>query len=93
MENNELRLYKLLTETDYVNEMGWVSNTEFLVWVSYVWIHDFMKDLKNIFGIELFAEDIMAHLQAYGICFNLCEAVDGYGVDLEKVFPRSKYTH
>jgi len=93
MENNELRLYKLLTETDYVNEMGWVSNTEFYVWVSYVWLHDFMKKVREIFGSELFCDDITAHLQEYAICFDLCDMVDGNGVDLEEVFPKSEYKH
>ena len=93
MENNELRLYKLLTENDYVSEMGWVSDTEFYVWVSHVWIHDFIKKLKDIFGSGIFCDDIQAHIQEYTICFNLCDIADGNGVDLETVFPKSEYKH
>lgn len=93
MKTSELKLYKLLTENDYVNEMGWVSNTEFYVWVSYFGFYDFLQGLKEIFGVGMFCNDIQAHIQEYTVCFDLCTIVDGNGMDLEEIFPKSEYKH
>ena len=96
--SDELRLYKLLTETDednfsYVQEMGWVTDKEFCVWVSYLWIDDFVKELKNIFGYGVFDEGgFDARMQYDCICIDMCVAVGDY-LDLEEVFPKDKYQH
>lgn len=98
--NQELALYKLIvtpdeTDTDisYVSEFGWVNDTEFLVWVSYLWLKEFIDRLREIFGHGLFDEGgFDAKMQDDGICFDLCEAV-GYSVDVEEVFPKGKYMH
>lgn len=99
--NYELELYKLLinpeeddTEITYVEEFGWVNNTEFCVWINLSWFNEFIKQLNNIFGYSLFDEGgIEARIGSDYVCIDLEEVTSGYGVDLEEVFPRSKYTH
>lgn len=48
-KNYELELYKLLINPEeddidisYVDEFGWVSNTEFYVWISLNWFKEFV---------------------------------------------------
>ena len=96
----ELALYKLFmtpdpedTDLSYVSEFGWVSNTEFFVWVSYLYLEEFMEGLTEIFGDGIFDEGgFDANMQEDGICFDLEEAVGGY-LDLEEVFPKDKFRH
>lgn len=100
-KNYELELYKLLINPEeddidisYVDEFGWVSNTEFYVWISLNWFNEFVKRLGDIFGYSLFDEGgIEARIGSDYVCIDLEEVISGYGIDLEEVFPRSKYTH
>ena len=97
--NKELELYKLCVNPDennediqYVTEMGWECS-EFLVWVPYVWLNDFMKRLKEIFDNRLFDDGSFGGVfLEYGVCFDLCESV-GFEVDIENIFPKDKYKH
>lgn len=94
----ELELYKLLTEVDedewnIVQELGWISDKEFCVWVSYVWIDDFVTELKRIFGLGMFdVGGFDARMQCDCICIDLCVALEGY-IDIEEVFTKEKYQH
>lgn len=96
--NEELEFYKLLTETNsgkrkYVQEMGWVSDSEFCVWISYGTIEQFIIELKRIFDYTVFGENgFNAIMQHDCICIELCAAC-GEFIDLETVFPKEKYTH
>lgn len=98
--NQELELYKLIItpdETDievsYVQEFGWINEEEFIVWVSYLWLEEFIDRLKEIFGNGLFDEGgFNANMQEDCVCIDLCEAL-GYSVDIEEVFPKEKYQH
>lgn len=92
--NYELELYKLITnDNNYVNELGWVSDKEFFVWVPYLELYDFMKELKRIFGYGLFDGDSFnVNMREDSVCIDLCEAVGDY-LNLEDVFPRDKYQH
>ena len=100
-KNYELELYKLLitpeeddADITYVDEIGWVSNTEFYVWINLNWFNEFVKRLNDIFGYSLFDEGgIEARIFSDCVCIDLEEVISGYGIDLEEVFPRSKYTH
>ena len=62
-KNYELELYKLLINPEeddidisYVDEFGWVSNTEFYIWINLNWFNEFVKRLSDIFGYSLFDE-------------------------------------
>lgn len=98
--NQELELYKLIRIPDgidmgisYVQEFGWASDSEFLVWVSYSQLEEFIDRLKEIFDNGIFDDGgFKAHMQDDCVCIDLCEAV-GYAVDIEEVFPKEKYKH
>lgn len=96
--NKELELFKLITDVDeyddtLVSEFGW-RNEHFYVWVDYIDIYYFMKKLIEIFGYSLFDDERFdANMQTDGICFDLKEVLGGYGVDLERVFPKDVYTN
>lgn len=100
-KNYELELYKLIITPDeeysdvsYVDEFGWVSDTEFFVWINLIWFKEFVKRLNDIFGYSLFDEGgIEARIGSNYVCINLEDFVNGYGINLETVFPKDKYKH
>lgn len=94
-KNYELELYKLITDEEdgFINEFGWVSNTEFLVWIYYFHLDGFIEKAIKIFGDGMFDDSgFDANIQADGVCIDLCKMLDGY-LDLEAVFPKEKYQH
>ena len=99
--NYELELYKLIMTPDeddpdisYVDEFGWISNTEFCVWINITWLKDFMERIREIFGICAFDEGgIDAKVGCDYVAFDLEDITSMYGVNLEEVFPKSKYRH
>lgn len=100
-KNYELELYKLIMNPDeessdlsYVDEFGWISDTEFYVWIKLIWFDEFIKRLNNIFGYSLFDEGgIEARIGSDYVCIDLGNFVGDYEVNLEQVFPKSKYKH
>lgn len=96
----DIELYKLLVtednehETALADELGWVSDDKFLVWVSYLWIKEFMESLKEMFGESLFDDGAFdGNFQSSGICIDLEEVLGGYDIDLKSIFPPSRYKH
>lgn len=97
--SEEVELYKLCCtdENEYsnylVDELGWISDTEFCVWVSYLYLNEFVEYLTKIFGYGIFDDGgFNANMQTNGVCIDLCEAV-GCCIDVETVFPKDKYKH
>lgn len=101
MENKDLELYKLLfTEdnvykTSLVQEIRWElyeDRKELLVWVSYLWVNEFMESLKDIFGESVFRDYGFEGLfQSNCICLDLYEILENYEIDLEEIFPIKEY--
>lgn len=97
-KNCELELYKLImspeeSEDSYVSEMGWVNDAEFFVWVSLLWIKEFVERIVDIFGYGIFDDgNFNASMQYDSVCIDLADVLDGY-VDIEEVFPKDKYRH
>lgn len=96
----DMKLYKLLVtednehETALADELGWVSDDSFLVWVSYLWIKEFMESLKEMFGESLFDDGSFdGNFQSNGVCLDLEEILGGYDIDLKAIFPPSRYKH
>lgn len=96
---NEMDLYKLCCTDDneygtcMVDELGWVDDNEFYVWVPYLYLDEFVKILRRVYGYGLFDDgDFNACIQSDGICINLCSLLGDYE-DLEEVFPKDKYPH
>ena len=100
-KNYELELYKLIMNPDednpnvsYADEFGWVSDTEFFIWINLIWFGEFVKRLNDIFGYSLFDEGgIEARIGSDYVCIDLENFVGMYGINLEEVFPKSKYRH
>jgi len=98
-KNLELELYKLCCEEDreyksqFVDEMGWINDKQFCVWVPYLWLREFMERMISIFGYGLFDDGgFEANVQGDGLCIDLCEALESY-LEIEDVFPKDKYRH
>lgn len=100
-DNYELALYKLIMnpeeddeDVSYVNEFGWISDTEFCVWISLLWFQEFVYSLKQIFGYGLFDDGgIEARIGSDYVVIDLAAYVEGYGVEIENIFPKEKYRH
>jgi hypothetical protein len=91
--NYELELFKIVTEDKYVEELGWVSDTQFCVWIRYYDLDDFMKRMKDVFGHSLFDDGgFDSNMQYNGVCIDLCKMLEGY-IDIEEVFSKEKYQH
>lgn len=97
--NEELELYKLCCTDDnecgstIVDELGWINENQFCVWVPYLYLKEFTERLKKIFGNGIFDDGgFDANMQENGACIDLCEAV-GYSIDIETVFSKEKYQH
>lgn len=99
-KNYELELYKLIIRPDesdsdicYVQELGWINDKKFCVWIDYLVLDEFMCRLKDIFGYGIFDDGgFDAKMQESYACIDLCAAI-GDCVDIEAVFPKDKYKH
>lgn len=91
----EQELFNFITNEDasHVDELGWINDKEFCVWVDYLWLYEFIEGLKEIFGYGLFDDGgIEANMQINCICIDLCDLLGGY-LDIETVFPKDQYQH
>lgn len=95
-KNCELELYKLIMEGascgfPYVSEFGWINDVQFVVWVDYRCIKEFMDRLIEIFEDGIF-EDCHFHaaMRSHAICIDLMDLLDD-SVDIEEVFPKEYY--
>lgn len=93
-KNYGYEIHKIVVEDGYyVDEFGWVSDTEFYIWVSYFSLSDFMEKMKNVFGYGMFDDGgFNANIQSDGVCIDLCKMVGDY-LDIEEVFSKDKYQH
>lgn len=100
MKNYGLELYKLITNPDgedsdihYVSEFGWINDNEFIVWIENIWFKDFMDELEQIFGYDIYDDGgIDATIMYNAACIDLCEVLSDY-LNIEEVFPKDKYRH
>lgn len=89
----ELRLYKLIT-SKYVEEKGWYSEHQFCVWVNYLYLCEFIDDLKEIFGREIFEDGAFnGNFQEDCVAIDLSEVLECYDFDLELLFPKEEFQH
>jgi hypothetical protein len=93
-KNYELELYKTITDDENcIDELGWINDTQFCVWVNYFRLDDFMDRAKSIFGYGMFDDGgFDSNMQYNGVCIDLCEMLERY-IDIEEVFPKDKYQH
>ena len=97
-----LKLYKLCAtkenSTGYclVDELGWINETDFCIWVNYLWLWEFLGYFKEIFGSGVYDDGgFPVQMQEDHICINLSKALESYlsKEDLEWIFPRNTYAH
>lgn len=97
-KNCELELYKLIMEGascgfPYVSEFGWVNDTQFLIWVDYLWLKEFIDKMIEIFGDAIFNDgNFNAIMLSRTVCIDLADVLDEF-VDIEEVFPKEDYKH
>ena len=91
-----LKLYKLLAtedneyETALADEIRW-SADELLVWISYLWIKEFIDEITEMFGYGIFDDGgFDGNFQSDCVCIDLERAIGGC-IDLESIFPKDKY--
>lgn len=91
-QNQELELYKLVTKNEI--ECRWVSDTEFLIWVPYYGIGEFINSLVETFGEYLFEDEgVKANLLTGDVCIDLTNMLSDYDLNLEIVFPKGEFKH
>lgn len=94
-----LQLFKLCCTDEneysscYVDELGWINDKEFCVWVHYLYLKEFIEELNEIFGCGIFDDGgFDANMQESSVCIDLCEALGSF-IDIEEIFPKDKYKH
>lgn len=95
----ELKLYKLLLTNKNVyedcicEEIGWINDEQFCVWIPYCYLQYAIEELSKIFGCGIFDDGgFDANIQDGQVCIDLCQAIGGY-VDIEAVFPKNEFKH
>ena len=95
----EVEFYKMIMlpeedEPEYTlcEEFGWVHD-EFLVWISYDQLQDFIEYFIKMFGCcGLDCCDCKADLGVSYVVIDMCKLL-GDTVDIESVFPKDRYQH
>ena len=94
----KFELYNLLATEDneygtaLASEIRWQSDDSLLVWISYLWIEEFMDELVKLFGTEIFDYGgFDGNFQNEYVCIDLKKVI-GFAVDLEEIFPKDKYS-
>lgn len=91
-KNQELELFKLITEE--VSEYGWVSDSEFYIWLYHFELSDFVKKIIEIFSKQMFDESgIEANISEKYTVIDLAAMLSGENIELEKIFPKDQYEH
>lgn len=89
----ETKLSAFLTKSDYVEEFGWASDYNLYVWVYYIYLDDFVKELTEIVGNGLFDDGgIKAVMQDNCLCIDVDELLGSY-INVEEIFPKDKFQH
>lgn len=70
----------------YVDESRWVDDDTYYVWVSYLWIGEFIEKLVRIVGGVFDEDGITGIVQEDGIVINLCDICGKKAV--EEMFPK-----
>lgn len=89
------KLFDYITnkEVSYIDEFGWINDDTFCVWISHLWLYEFIEGLKEIFGYGLFDDGgVEVNMQADCTCISLSTLLGGY-LDIETVFPKKLFQH
>lgn len=87
--NYEEKLKQLISE-EFIEEARWINDDEFIVWIYYFNLDDFIDRIKEDFGTYPFAENGFNDVVMFDtmIAIDLCSLLQGYFTEhLSKVFP------
>lgn len=80
----------------FSTEFGWVNEEQFFIWVSWIEVYDFLKVMREIFGVTIFDDcgcGTNANIQDGFICFDMTDLLSGYGNLVEDTYPKEEYPH
>ena len=71
---------KELVSSDFIEDARWISDDEFIVWIYYFNLDDFMDKIKEDFGCYPFDEGGFEDVVMFDntIAINLCTLLQGY---------------
>lgn len=76
------------------DEFGWVDNDEFMIWLWWFNVDEFLQGLKSIFGWGLFDDGgFDVRVIDDNFVFNLYDILSCYDCDLKEIFQQSEYKH
>ena len=92
---DEQKIFDIVTKPvkgeDYrlVDSYRW-SDGNFYIWISTLFLEDFIDEIINIFGADVFDDGgCNANVQIGYVCFDLEDLLGGY-IDIEEVFAEDK---
>ena len=85
---------KELVASDLIEDARWISDDDFIVWIYYFNLDDFIDKIKEDFGTYPFDENGFDDVVMFDniIAINLCSFLQGYFTEhLSKIFPYNAY--
>ena len=85
---------KELVASDLIEDARWISDDEFIVWIYYFNLDDFIDKIKEDFGTYPFDDGGFDDLVMFDnmIAINLCSFLQGYFTEhFSEIFPYSAY--
>lgn len=89
----DLKLYRLITESDLVDECGWITNGIFSVWVSYDKLKEFLDKLKEICGSYILEYGYTDCILLEDSVYIELSSLIAEEVILEDIFPIKEFEH
>ena len=74
---------KELVSQDFIEDARWISADEFIVWIYYFNLDDFIDKLTEDFGTYPFNDDGFCDVVMFDnmIAINLCSLLEGYTIE------------
>ena len=88
------RRLQYLLEQSFIEDARWISDDEFIIWIYYFNLDDFIAYIKDGFGTYPFDEGGFEDVVMFEdmIAINLCSFLQGYFTDhLSTIFPYKDY--
>lgn len=85
---------KELVDSDLIEDAKWISDDEFIVWIYYFNLNDFIDKIKEDFGTYPFDENGFDDVIMFDnmIAINLCELLQGYTTEhFSTILPYNAY--
>ena len=86
---------KELVNQDFIEDARWISDDEFIVWIYYFNLDDFIDKIKEDFGTYPFDEGGFDDVVMFDnrIAINLCTLLQGYTTEhFNEILPYKDYS-